>query len=311
MTNAVRQLRAVVSAEPPDVLTRATLWGRRHAVRRHTDRFYPLSELGKTAADGSPLDYEGADVALSRSWLEPDCPWCWRAEFWYFVPRFYLTSCRVHPERHRRLPTLPDPFPMGEDERILSERRAWAPIQHRERIPARYWGAAFETSAATPHLARARAFAEGEEERGDAQALTLAGPTGVGKTWDAICVFRRLAVWHCDPETARYFHVPRLLSALVRPADDDEDDLLEQCVEAELLCLDDLGAGYLKDGGLAEQQLESILVEREAEDRTTVVTTNLTLPLLAERLGDRIASRLAGSWSLWIECLGPDLRSRR
>ena len=63
--------------------------------------------------------------------------------------------------------------------------------------------------------------------------------------------------------------------------------------------------------GFVEQQLEQIVVEREAENLTTIFTTNLTGEQAAERLGDRMIDRLSGPWAIWVNCGGPNLRTRQ
>ncbi len=309
MKRAVRQPRAVVSPEP-DLRTRANLWGRRHAAR-DTSWEYPADQLGKPAFDGEILDIVIDGLALASAWREPDSAACWRPAYRPLGHRRLWTACKPHPGRHL---TVVQPYAvpdMGPEERFLAELRDWPPIATRERIRGRYRSLSFETSDPTSHLEVARDFAEYGEARGDANALVLAGPTGRGKTHDAICAFRRLALWHSDSDRARYVFTQDLIAACVKPDPADDVPLIEQCLEAELLLLDGLGEGFAKDGGLAEAQVERLIVEREAEDLETIITTNLTMGQIGERLGDRIASRLGGEWALWVDCLGPDLRSHR
>lgn len=72
-----------------------------------------------------------------------------------------------------------------------------------------------------------------------------------------------------------------------------ESDVLDYYAKRDLLVLDDLGAGgespYSRDMLL-------LLINRRLEQlRQTIVNSNLSLPLISERIDDRLASRLAAS----------------
>jgi hypothetical protein len=67
--------------------------------------------------------------------------------------------------------------------------------------------------------------------------------------------------------------------------------LMRPYLDASLLALDDLGAGGLSD---FERRVTLEIFDRRLNDRRpTVVTTNWELESIAEKMDDRIASRLA------------------
>ena len=86
-----------------------------------------------------------------------------------------------------------------------------------------------------------------------------------------------------------------------------EESVLEPLEQVRFLILDDLGAGSLSDH---ERRFTHDLLDRRINrNRRTVVTSNWTLEQIAERMDDRIASRL-GSFTQ-LELRGRDRRLER
>jgi DNA replication protein DnaC len=75
-----------------------------------------------------------------------------------------------------------------------------------------------------------------------------------------------------------------------------------------LLVLDDLGVEKTTDWAL--QTLYVILNNRYTNYRQTIITSNLTLEEIGNKLGDRIASRIAGMCSI-IQMKGKDKRIKQ
>lgn len=139
-------------------------------------------------------------------------------------------------------------------------------------------------------------------EPGD--GLLLYGPTGTGKTWAAAGITRMLieadrrVLWR---SAAEFFRALRGSYECNR----SEGAILKKYATAPFLILDDLGAGSSSD---FERRTVMELVDRRMNRLLpTVVTTNWTLEQIAERLDDRLASRLSGFTRL--EFVGPDRRS--
>jgi hypothetical protein len=287
---------AVVALDPVEV-AHAPLARAVRDVRGH----YPRSEFGTLAVDGSILDggqFEG--YAFSKSWRDPDCSYCLQPRFRRLVPR-QRQRCPDHPFE------LPDddPFPMSAEERAACEARAWGPIAERWKIPGRYEGVSLETSRPTPALVAVRDFLDDEENC--VKCLTLAGPTGVGKTQAAIAGFRRAAVWGSGPGGAVFYTMPNLARLLLG---EDSDETLRRAKAAEPLLVDDVGGAYMKPGGMVEALFEELMVVREAEFLQTILTTNLTPKQFRELLGDRVADRIEGTWGVWHSLPGASLRRR-
>jgi len=137
--------------------------------------------------------------------------------------------------------------------------------------------------------------------------LVLLGGVGTGKTHLAAAIGnRRLELG----EPAIFIVVPDLLDhlrATFSPSNDTSfDDLFESVKTAPLLILDDLGTQTTTQW--ATEKLFQILNYRYMNRLATVVTSNVPL----EELGDRLASRMADpELSIPVSIAGPDLRTGR
>ena len=88
-------------------------------------------------------------------------------------------------------------------------------------------------------------------------------------------------------------------------SEQSETEIINNLSEANILILDDLGAE--KSSEFALQSLYVIIDQRYSEIRPTIITSNLSLGEIAEKVGDRIASRIAGMCKV-IELKGKDRR---
>jgi chromosomal replication initiation ATPase DnaA len=136
--------------------------------------------------------------------------------------------------------------------------------------------------------------------------LVLTGPTGTGKTWFAAGLVRGLA------ETGRKvtFKPAEDFYLELRSGFDNRDvsevSLLSRFADVEFLVLDDIGAGSLSD--YERRSTLHVLDLRMRYLRPTIVTSNLTLEVIAAAMDERIASRL-GSFTR-IALTGRDRRGR-
>ena len=138
--------------------------------------------------------------------------------------------------------------------------------------------------------------------------LLLTGAGGLGKTFLLNCVFERV--------TSRGFSAVRITAFRMFEAmrqqhvgNDDKYDGFSALIEVPLLLVDDLGTEPMMRN-ITIEYLFTLLNERIAAKRHTVVATNLTPLQLKERYGERVASRLLDK-SLWaaVQLKGKDLRS--
>jgi DNA replication protein DnaC len=187
------------------------------------------------------------------------------------------------------------------------------------RIPSRYRAISFEHSDVIDmerrfptQVRELRAFVREIGPNLDAgRGLWLTGGFGTGKTALAMIVSRAaidagraVAIYSC----------PRLLGMLRESIDGPRGtgsgvgglvEFLDQLTAVDLLHIDDLGAEHRTEWVL--EQLYSIVNARYQDERSTLVTSNLSRDELAEQLGERIVSRLEGCCEL-LPFYGKDAR---
>jgi len=137
------------------------------------------------------------------------------------------------------------------------------------------------------------------------RGLALYGNVGVGKTHLVVAVCRRL-LEKARIRSARFWNVSRLLTALrYQDRDDLKREILESCMECDVLVLDDLCAQ--KTTKWVAEQIGAIVDHRWSNDLPMLVTSNTALDVAASALGERTASRLEGA-SLQFDVEGYDHR---
>ncbi len=180
-------------------------------------------------------------------------------------------------------------------------------------IPKRFRGVSFERKPICDlepsRVQYVRAFVNGIDERIDSgDGLWFSGDTGTGKTSLAMLVSK--AALEAGRSVAIY-SVPRLLADIKETFEErtgaSYSDLFRRLCEVDLLHLDDLGAERRTEWVL--EQLYSIINERWQNERSILVTTNITdLDQLREQVTDRTVSRLAEICGDPIPIMGRDLR---
>ena len=140
--------------------------------------------------------------------------------------------------------------------------------------------------------------------------LLLCGEGGLGKTFLLNSVFERV--------TSRGFSAVRITAFRMFEAmrqqhfnSGEKYDGFSALIEAPLLLIDDLGTEPMMRN-ITVEYLFTLLNERNAAKRHTVVATNLTPAQLKERYGERVASRLLDRTCTALPPLfkGKDLRQR-
>jgi len=152
----------------------------------------------------------------------------------------------------------------------------------------------------------------------EGMGLMLTGNVGAGKTHVAVGLVKLACGLGIE---ARFLTMAELLGAIKATYDREraaahrrggtgrasEADLLGELAGLPLLALDDLGAE--NPTPWARDRLYTLVNRRYLGQRLTVVTTNLSLEALADRLGERTLSRLWGA-SLVVNFRGADYRER-
>ncbi len=144
-------------------------------------------------------------------------------------------------------------------------------------------------------------------------SLFLHGRSGVGKSHQAAVMMFLYCVEHAKTTRAAWANVPDLLLDIRqtfnnKPGEQTEWDLVKYYSEVNFLCLDDLGVE--KSSDFAMQTLYLIINRRYENMRTTVITSNLSLSALADKLeDDRLTSRILGMCQV-VELTGKDRRKK-
>lgn len=134
--------------------------------------------------------------------------------------------------------------------------------------------------------------------------LLLSGATGLGKTYIAKCVMRRVIE---RSHTAAYYTAYRLFSMFHSHRLGEEVDL-SPIFSVPLLIIDDIGTEPMTRNVTVEYFFD-LINERNAANLHTVIVTNLTFDEIKDRYGDRIHSRLMDkNTSIKIIFCGEDIR---
>ena len=140
-----------------------------------------------------------------------------------------------------------------------------------------------------------------------ARGLFLSGSCGTGKTHLAGAIVHALIR---RGHRAILMTTNRLLDTLKSAFGDNERTarIKEELYTADLLVLDDIGAEHISDW--AKSELFNLLNERYEMNKTTILTTNLSIEALTARLGRRTISRIA-EMTDGIRIVSDDYRLRR
>ena len=144
------------------------------------------------------------------------------------------------------------------------------------------------------------------------QHLLFTGKTGVGKTHLAVSIYKELITQNkIESENVKFVTAPELLLEIKKTFNGasvmTESDVIDKYSNADLLILDDLGSEKATE--FAIQSLYLVIDRRIRNMKPIVITTNLSLKEIEEKLDARIASRLASMKV--VEISMPDYRKKR
>lgn len=127
----------------------------------------------------------------------------------------------------------------------------------------------------------------------DGQGLLLIGGTGTGKSHLAAAIVNELVR---NEVVCVFQSVPELLAKLRATYDREKEGPTEQqimnaCLEADLVVLDDLGAERWT--AWAEERLYMLIDQRYRAEKPVVITSNRTIKELEQAIGTRTMDRLA------------------
>ena len=142
------------------------------------------------------------------------------------------------------------------------------------------------------------------------QNVLLCGAGGTGKTFLLNCIFERVVSRGLPAVRVTAFHLFEIMRKQHLTNDENYREF-DQLIETPLLLIDDLGTEPMMHN-ITKEYLFTLLNERMASGRHTVVATNLMPVALQERYDERIMSRLADrSRTLLLPFKGADLRLRK
>lgn len=138
------------------------------------------------------------------------------------------------------------------------------------------------------------------------KGLYLFGEPGSGKTHLAAAMGNAL----CLKEATYFTTAPELLLKIKKTFNDSKanDELLDRLSEAPLLIIDDIGSE--KPTEWVRETFFVLIDRRYTHYRPTIITSNYSLDTLKDRLGYRIASRIA-EVSTMVELRPNDYRIRK
>ena len=138
------------------------------------------------------------------------------------------------------------------------------------------------------------------------RSLMLTGTGGLGKTYLLNCIYARVMDRGLSAVRVTAF---RMFEAMRQQhvGNDESYDGFTSLIEAPLLLIDDLGTEPMMRN-ITVEYLFTLLNERIAAKRHTVIATNLTLDQLKDRYGERVSSRLMDHCGV-LQLKGKDLRT--
>lgn len=138
------------------------------------------------------------------------------------------------------------------------------------------------------------------------QNILLMGSGGLGKTFLLNCIYERVVSRGCAAVRITAF---RMFEAMRRQhfSGMDGEQEFRQMLEVPLLLIDDLGSEPMMRN-ITVEYLFTLLNERMAARRHTVIATNLSPLQLQETYGERVASRLYDRSWYKVNLTGKDLR---
>ncbi|MFR4351654.1 MAG: ATP-binding protein [Roseburia sp.] len=135
--------------------------------------------------------------------------------------------------------------------------------------------------------------------------LYLYGDTGIGKTFLSNCVANELIKRGYSAIYFTAFQLFDILSKGVFQKDVDAIAAHRSIFECDLLIIDDLGTELTNS--FTTSQLFLCLNERILRQKSTIISTNLGVPQLADIYSERVLSRISSNYTL-IKLFGADIR---
>lgn len=142
--------------------------------------------------------------------------------------------------------------------------------------------------------------------------ILFQGSTGVGKTFLSHCIAKEIMDkgYTCVYVTAfqLFDHLAKHTFQRNKTPDDDNIYSLDMILKADLLIIDDLGTEMTNKFVIS--QLFQCLNERLIQEKSTIISTNLSVKDFRDAYSERIFSRIIECYS-WQKLYGDDIRFKK
>ena len=141
--------------------------------------------------------------------------------------------------------------------------------------------------------------------------LLFTGNTGLGKTFMSNCIANEMLKRN---KTVLYQTAPIMLDSIIdyKLGKSSNFNVLKNLLSVDLLVIDDLGTESLNNMKFSElfTLINTRLLNQNNKATKTIISTNLSLANLASTYGERIISRLIGSYNICY-FFGDDIRIKK
>ena len=139
--------------------------------------------------------------------------------------------------------------------------------------------------------------------------LLFTGNTGLGKTFLSSCIAKEIIQ---KDKTVLYQTAPIMLDTIIDykfNKNNSSDTTYKNLLDVDLLIIDDLGTESLNNVKFTElfNIINTRLLNQNNKCLKTIISTNLSLPILNKTYGERIISRLIGDYNI-CRFFGEDIR---
>ncbi len=148
-------------------------------------------------------------------------------------------------------------------------------------------------------------FAQNFGQENSTKNLLFYGDTGLGKTFLSNCIANKL-INSCH--SVIYLTAIELFNTYSQNTfnkDSDNSEVVQEITDCDLLIIDDLGTEL--SNSFTNSRLFYCINDRLLKDKSTIISTNLTLNKLYEQYSDRIFSRIMHSYKA-VKFYGDNIR---
>ncbi|MEE1032777.1 MAG: ATP-binding protein [Ruminococcus sp.] len=138
--------------------------------------------------------------------------------------------------------------------------------------------------------------------------LFIYGDTGVGKTFLSYCIAKELLD---STHSVIYYSAFDLFEAFAQKTfshSEESQDKNDYILDCDLLIIDDLGTELTNS--FVSSQFFLCINERILRKKSTIISTNLTLPNFMDNYTERVFSRVSSNYTM-IKLIGKDIRIQK